>query len=97
MILGASRGTLLETCIRTHPEEPSLATWQHDVSDIGMLGSPQLLGGWASSAWLLHKSPKEVGLWDHFQMAFFGLVNGRDPNHLQYNWDDPPSRMWEMK
>ena len=27
----------------------------------------------------------------------FLACNWGDPNHLLYNWDDPPSGMWEMK
>ena len=27
--------------------------------------------------------PLRIGLWDPFQMAFFWLINGGDPNHLQ--------------
>ena len=26
--------------------------------------------------------PLSVGLWDPFQIAFFGLINGGDPNYL---------------
>ena len=28
------------------------------------------------------KSPKDLGLWDPFQMAFLCLINGGDPDYL---------------
>ena len=43
--------------------------------------------------WLITMvSPLRIGLFP-FQMAFSWLINEGDPNHLLYNWDDPPSTL----
>ena len=41
--------------------------------------------------------PLTGATWDPFQMGYQSwLVNGGDPNHLLYKWDDPPSRSDEI-